>query len=109
MKKMMMLAIAACFAAALTASAAGAKDNWDKYCAKCHGADGKGQTNIGRRLGVKDYSDSKVQDALKDDAVVKAVKEGVKDKDGNVVMKPTAGLTDEEVTALVQYMRTFKK
>ena len=105
----MMLAIAACFAAALTASADGAKDNWDKYCAKCHGTDGKGQTNIGRRLGVKDYSDSKVQDALKDDAIVKAVKEGVKDKDGNVVMKPTAALTDDEVTALVGQMRTFKK
>src|SRR5688500_12287701 len=27
--------------------AADAKANWDKHCAKCHGADGKGQTKMG--------------------------------------------------------------
>jgi cytochrome c553 len=110
MKKIIILAVAASFAAAaLTASADGAKDNWDKLCAKCHGADGKGQTNIGKRLGVKDYSDLQVQTALKDDAAVKAIKEGLKDKDGKLLMKPTTGLSDDEVNGLVAYMRTFKK
>ena len=103
-----MLATALCFAAAITASAADGKDNWDKSCAKCHGADGKGQTNIGKKLGCKDYSDAKVQDALTDDAAIKAVKDGVKDGD-KVVMKASDNLSDDDIKALVAYMRTFKK
>ena len=109
MKKIIMLASIAGFAAALTASAADGKALWTQHCALCHGADGKGQTNIGKRLGCKDYTDAKVQDALTDAAAVKAIKEGLKDKDGKTVMKPTAGLSDEEVNALVAYLRTFKK
>jgi cytochrome c553 len=108
MKKSIMLATALCFAAAITASAADGKDNWDKSCAKCHGADGKGQTNIGKKLGCKDYSDAKVLDALTDDAAFKAVKEGVKDND-KVVMKASDNLSDDDIKALVAYMRTFKK
>ncbi|MGC9941676.1 MAG: cytochrome c [Verrucomicrobiota bacterium] len=109
MKTIIILAMAVTFAAALTASADGAKDNWDKLCTKCHGTDGKGQTNLGRRLGSRDYSDPKVQAELKDAAIVKAIKEGLKDKDGKLLMKPTAGLSDDEINGLVAYMRTFKK
>lgn len=109
MKKIILLAMAATFAAGLTASADGSKDNWDKFCTKCHGADGKGQTKLGQRLGSRDYSDPQVQAALKDEAIVKAIKEGLKDKDGKILMKPTQGLSDDEVTQLVAYLRTFKK
>ena len=31
-----------------------AKENWTKHCAKCHGADGKGQTKMGQQSGAKD-------------------------------------------------------
>lgn len=93
----------------LAAYAADAKENWEKSCAKCHGPDGKGQTKMGQKLGIKDYTDAKVQDALKDDAAVKAIKEGLKDKDGKVLMKPTEGLSDDEVKALVKHLRSFKK
>ena len=93
----------------LAAYAADAKENWEKSCAKCHGPDGKGQTKMGQKLGIKDYTDAKVQDALKDDAAVKAIKEGLKDKDGKVMMKPTEGLSDDEVKALVKHLRSFKK
>ncbi len=97
--------------AALGSSAFGAdaKANWEKDCAKCHGPDGKGQTKMGQKLGIKDYSDPKVQDALTDDAATKAIKNGVKDKEGKMVMKPAESLSDEDVKALVAYMRTFKK
>jgi cytochrome c553 len=108
MKKTIILATVIGFAAVMTACADG-KADWDKSCAKCHGEDGKGQTNIGKRLGVKDYSDSKVQDALTDDAAFKAIKEGYKDKDGKTVMRPTEGMSDSDIKALVAYMRTFKK
>ena len=109
MKKIIMLAIAATFAAVVTASADGAKDNWDKYCTKCHGADGKGQTKLGQRLGARDYTDPQVQTGLKDADIVKAVKEGVRDKDGKLAMKANTDLSDDDINQLVAYLRTFKK
>jgi cytochrome c553 len=108
MKKTIMLAVVLGFAAALSASAADGKATWTKSCAKCHGADGKGQTTIGKKLGTKDYSDAKVQAALTDDAIAKAIKEGVT-KDGKTMMKPTEGLSDADVTAVTAYMRTLKQ
>ena len=109
MKKIILLAITFGFAAAMTASAADAKETWEKTCAKCHGPDGKGQTKMGQKAGVKDYTDPKVQEELKDDVAFKAIKEGLKDKDGNTRMKPAEGLSDDEIKALVAYVRAFKK
>jgi cytochrome c553 len=109
MKKLIPLIIAALAIPAVAAYAADAKTTYDKECAKCHGADGKGDTKMGKKLGAKDYTDSKVQDALTDAAAVKAIKEGLKDKDGKVLMKPAEGLSDDDVKSLVAYMRKFKK
>jgi len=50
-----------------------------------------------------------VQAAMKDEEMAKAIKEGVKDKDGKVVMKPAEGISDEEVKGLVALVRGFKK
>ena len=96
------------FGSVMVASAADAKANWDGQCTKCHGADGKGQTAMGKKLGLKDYTDAKVQAELKDDAAFKAIKEGVK-KDDKVLMKPAEGLSDDDIKALVQHVRSFKK
>jgi mono/diheme cytochrome c family protein len=104
-----MLSIAAMAVATLSARAGDAKALYEQSCTKCHGADGKGDTKMGKKLGVKDYSDAKVQDALKDDAAFKSIKEGLKDKDGNTAMKPADGISDDDIKALVTYMRTFKK
>lgn len=109
MKKTLMLATVFGFAVVLNASAADAKANWDSLCAKCHGEDGKGQTKMGQKLGVKDFTDAKVQVDMKDDAAFKAIKEGVKADDGKTLMKPAEGLSDDDIKALVAYMRTFKK
>jgi cytochrome c553 len=109
MKKIILLAITLGCAAALSASAADAKENWEKSCAKCHGADGKGQTKMGQKAGCKDYSDAKVQAELKDDVAFKAIKEGLKDKDGKIQMKPAEDLSDADIKALIAYMRAFAK
>src|SRR5262245_34168338 len=109
MKTKMMLIIGMMMVTALCASAADAKANYEKDCAKCHGSDGKGDTKMGKKAGAKDYSDPKVQAELKDDAAFKVIKEGLKDKEGKVVMKPSEGLSDEDIKALVAHMRTFKK
>jgi len=109
MKRIILLASIISLAAALTASAAEPKETWTASCARCHGADGKGQTNMGRKLGAKDYTDGTVQAALTDADAVKAIKEGYTDKDGKSVMKPAQNLSDSDIKGLVAYMRTFKK
>jgi cytochrome c553 len=109
MKKLITLSIVVLATAALTATAADGKENWDKLCKKCHGEDGKGQTTMGKKMGAKDYSDPKVQDALTDDAAFKAIKDGFKDKDGKALMKPSEGLSDDEIKAIVAHLRTLKK
>jgi len=109
MKKLFIIGLIVFVASAGSALASDAKANYESNCVKCHGVDGKGQTKIGQKLGVKDYTDPKVQEALKDDAAFKAIKEGLKDADGKTLMKPAEGLSDDEIKALVAYMRTFKK
>lgn len=95
-------------AACAVSQAADAKENWEKACAKCHGSDGKGQTKMGQKIGIQDLTDAKRQAEMKDDKAFKAIKEGIKDPDGKIKMKPSEGLSDEEIKALVQYVRTLK-
>jgi cytochrome c553 len=64
---------------------------------------------MGKKAGVKDYTDAKVQAEIKDDAAFKAVKEGIKEN-GKEKMKPYGEkLSDDEIKALVGHIRTFKK
>ena len=44
--------------AAALSYAAPAAENWENNCTKCHGADGKGQTKVGKKLSLKDYTDA---------------------------------------------------
>lgn len=108
MKKLILLA-ALLAIPALSVNAADAKALYDKECAKCHGADGKGATKMGQKMGAKDYTDAKVQAAVTDEAAFKAIKEGFKDKAGKVLMKPAEGWSDDDIKAVVAHMRKFKK
>ena len=99
------LALAATTAALSAADASGI---WDSKCKSCQGADGTGATPMGKKLGLKDFTDAKVQADMKDDAMLKAIKEGVKDGD-KTRMKAVEGLSDEEMKDLVAYVRKFKK
>ena len=103
------LAAAAVIAAAPIAFAADAKEVYDKSCASCHGKDGKGDTPAGKKLKAKDYTDPAVQAALKDEELIKAVKEGVKDGDKTKMKGFGDKLTDEEIKQLIAYIRSFKK
>jgi len=109
MKKIVSLFVVALALSSATMFGADAKANYENQCAKCHGSDGKGDTKMGKRTGAKDYSDPKVQEALKDEAAFKAIKNGLKDKDGKTLMNPTEGMSDDEIKGLVAHMRTFKK
>lgn len=106
-QKLLALATVGGALAALVAADAGA--NWAEHCAKCHGENGKGETKMGRKLGISDLSDAVVQAKFTDEQALKAMKEGVKDKDGKVTMKPVENLTEPELKALVGHVRSLKK
>ncbi|HTL58446.1 MAG TPA: cytochrome c [Candidatus Limnocylindrales bacterium] len=108
MNKISRIAIAAFAASLLTVTAADVKETWEKNCTKCHGPDGKGDTKMGKKLDIKDLTDAKLQTSLKDEEMLKAIKEGVKDGD-KTRMKAAEGLNDDEMKALVAYVRTLKK
>ena len=101
------LSVIALAAGTATSKAADVKTNY-LSCVKCHGEDGKGQTAMGKKSGAKDWTDAKVQTALKDDKMAKAIKEGIKDGD-TTKMKGYPDLKDDEIKALVDFIRKFKK
>ena len=110
MKNLLVLTVVLGLASVWSLRAADAKENWTSHCAKCHGEDGKGQAAMGKKLGVKDYTDAKVQEKMKDEEMAKATKEGVKDADGKIKMKAFGDvLTDDEIKALVKHVRALKK
>ncbi len=88
--------------------AAPAAENWDNHCAKCHGADGKGQTKVGKKLKLKDYTDAAVQAKLSDEEIVKVTTEGVM-VDGKEKMKAFKDeLSADEIKDFVAFIRAFK-
>jgi mono/diheme cytochrome c family protein len=109
MKKLIVIGVALVIVSAVSVRAADAKENWEKNCTKCHGADGKGKTKMGEKLAIKDYTDAKVQEGMKDDAMIKAIKEGVKDGEKTKMKAYGDVLSDDEIKALVKYVRDFKK
>jgi mono/diheme cytochrome c family protein len=91
------------------AAAPDPKAIWDDQCAKCHGDTGNGDTKMGKKLEIKDLTDPKIQAAFTDDQAVKAIKEGTKDKNGDPLMKPIEGITDDQIKVLVPFVRTLAK
>ena len=72
-------------------------------CASCHGADGAGQTAIGKKMNLRDLGSPEVQKQT--DAELYAWT-----ADGKGKMPAYKGkLSDAEIKALVGFMRTLKK
>ena len=74
---------------------------WAQHCASCHGKDGSGNTTMGKKLGVKDYTKSQ---SFSDAEAANVI------TNGKGKMKAYKGkLSDADVKALVAYVRTLKK
>jgi mono/diheme cytochrome c family protein len=109
MKTIVTIAISLFISAAPSLRAADAKALWDANCAQCHGKDGHADTKMGKTLNAKDLTDPKVQSEFTDAKATQSIKEGVKEN-GKTTMKAFAGkLTDDEIQALVAYVRTLRK
>jgi mono/diheme cytochrome c family protein len=104
MKRKTSILMAAMMSVAGLAYGADAGALWKTNCASCHGADGSGGTTMGKKLGVKNYTDAKVQSAMSDAEMTKAI------SNGQGKMKGFKGkLSDADIKALVSYVRSLKK
>ncbi len=92
-------------AASHVALADGTAELWNKKCAICHGKDGKGDTKIGKKKGVKDLTDPAVRAKFDRGRMIKSVTEGIPEEDGDgFLMKGfSEKLSAEEIAALVDY------
>jgi cytochrome c553 len=104
-----LLLLAAVSGLAVTAFAFDPAATFADKCAKCHGNEGHGDTKMGKKLNIRDYTDAKVQAEFTDAQGMKAIKEGIADNTGKVRMKAIEGLSDDESKAMVAYFRTLKK
>ena len=109
MKNTLLAAFGLIVASSLSVLGADAKANWDANCAQCHGKTGNADTKMGKTLNAKDLTDAKVQAAFTDAKATASIKDGVKEN-GKTTMKAFGGkLSDDEIKALVAYVRTLKK
>jgi cytochrome c6 len=109
MKAIVSIVVSLLAASAISVRAADAKALWAANCAQCHGASGKGDTKMGQLLNAMDLTDAKKQASFTDAKAAAAIKDGVK-QNGKTTMKAFGGkLSDDDIKALVAYVRTLKK
>jgi cytochrome c6 len=100
---------------ASTLSLAGEPDKktertWKAKCSSCHGADGKGQTDQGKKMKTADITAAAWQKSVTDEQLKKAILEGVnRQKDGvkQEMESYKDSLKPEQVDALTQYIRAL--
>ncbi len=85
---------------------------WKAKCAACHGNDGKGDTEKGKKMGIHDYTAAAWQSDMTDAKMKEAIQNGVKrERNGKKQeMDPFKDkLKPDEVDALVALVRGLKK
>jgi len=108
MKKITILALSLCLVAGGSALA-DAKANWSAKCAGCHGADGSGNTPMGKKVGAMNLTDASKQAAFTDAQAAAAIKDGVKEGGKTKMTAFGDKLSEADIKALVAYVRTLKK
>jgi mono/diheme cytochrome c family protein len=103
------LALALTLTLAGLARAADAPDNWKTKCAMCHGADGSGQTPVGKKLKLKDYTSADAQAKMTDEEILKAITDGVTEDGKSRMPAFKDRLTPDEIKALAARVRSLKK
>ena len=80
-------------------------------CNMCHGDDGRGDTEKGRKLKTPDFTSSKWFDETTDKEILEAIRDGTKDKKTGKVRMPAyrSKLTPGQIQTLAAYARTFRK
>src|SRR3954462_10908835 len=77
-------------------------------CIKCHGEDGKGDTEKGQELKAPDFTSAAFQKETNDQEMTDTILKGSKNKMLMILMPPYMDkLTREEVQVLVRYVRSL--
>jgi len=111
-KKFLLLAAAVCFATTAYAADKKIERTYKSKCASCHGKEGKGDTEKGKKMKILDFTSAEWQAKVKDEEIKKTILEGMKEeKDGvKKEMDPFKDeLKDDQVDGLVSLIREFKK
>ncbi len=100
----LLLTVAVCGLAFWSAPAsADAAANYKAKCALCHGADGKGDTPAGKKMGVRDFASPEVAKASDADLIAATTK-------GKNKMPAYGGkLSDGDIKDLIGYIRQLAK
>lgn len=99
-------------APAPAAEAEAAKDNYVAFCAKCHGASGKADGPAAATLKTRpgDFTDCARMAKFPDDTMFNVIKNGGQAANLSKDMPPwNQGLEDDEIKALVSYVRSLCK
>jgi mono/diheme cytochrome c family protein len=80
---------------------------WKAKCAACHGADGKADTESGKKFKISDMTKPEWQKSKTDDQLKTSIETGIK-KDGKEMEAFKDKLTPEQITGLIAYIRTLK-
>jgi mono/diheme cytochrome c family protein len=108
--------IAAALAALLPLAARAEADKkterlWKAKCASCHGADGKGQTDQGQKMGIADYTAAAWQKSHTGAQIKTAIENGVNREKGGKKQEMDGfkdKLTPEQIDSLVEYVQALK-
>jgi len=99
-----LVALALAFAfSTWTFAADSAADVYKAKCASCHGAEGKGDTAMGKSLKLKDLASDDVQ-KMSDADLSGIIEKGKKPMPGY-----EGKLTKDQISDLVKYIRSLKK
>jgi cytochrome c oxidase cbb3-type subunit 3 len=107
-----LLLVAGTAMSAAAADLAAAKKDFVRFCAKCHGNEGKGDGPQADALTTKprDFTDCTRMKAMSDETIFTAIKEGGEAVHLSKDMPAwKEGMDDPEIHDLVAYVRTFCK
>ena len=106
MKKRTLVSLSAtlAFAVAPALRAGDRSENWQTHCSVCHGEDGKGQTEEGKKKKARNLTNAAWQDTIDDARIVKSITKGHDEM-------PAFGkkLTAPEIKALAAEVRSLAK
>jgi cytochrome c6 len=110
----LLFAAVTCLAAMGAGAAPTAERTWKTKCASCHGLAGKGDTEMGKKNAIADYTTDAWQKGITDDKIKTAIREGVNrtNKDGVKQEMNAYGkdkIDDAMLDALVAHVRGLKK
>lgn len=102
--KIAMLVLVLFFTSRICLAQSTGADNFKTKCEMCHGADGQGNTPMGKALGIKSYNDPEIK-KMSDADLAAIIKNG---KNGKMPAF-NGQLTDAQIKDVLKYIHTLKK